>query len=111
MQEQNPYHGTSLNAMQRQGLTSEENILSRGEQMTFDEKVEKLRLGAETIVKNTRFAIVIELYSQQHGGAENLTEETCEQFLQEHPDCPYEAGMVFAIAERMEEMKRENVLH
>ncbi|MDO8604400.1 MAG: hypothetical protein Q7K40_03325 [bacterium] len=106
MQEHNEYQGTGLNSMKITGLTSEERAVSKGEDMSFNEKVDKLRLGAETIVKNTRFALAIEIFSREHSGAFNLTEENCEQFLHEHPECPYEAAMVLAIAQKMDTAKK-----
>lgn len=112
MSENNPYHGTGLQAMQRSGLTPEENALSRGETMTFEEKAEKLQTGAETItIKYPKLAFAIEAFSQEQGGAQNLSEVDCEHFLSKHPTISYEPAMILAVARKVETTKRTSVLH
>lgn len=106
MIEFNPFHYTGKKTMERTGLTSEEHAVSQNEHLSFEEKVEKSKPGAEILINNSRFITIIDSFTKEKGGLQNLTEDTCETFLNKHPDCPYSAEMIIAIAEKIEEMRK-----
>ncbi len=57
MIEQNQFHNMGLETMNKRGLTPQEYAISQNENLTFEEKVEKLRAGAEILNKKLKIYI------------------------------------------------------
>jgi hypothetical protein len=103
---ENEFKGGSFSTFERTGLSQQERSLDREGELDFQEKVEKLRMGAKNIVKGARYIDSIRDFIKERGGLENINEDACEEFVRKHPEFPFEPAMVRSIAEELEAERR-----
>lgn len=106
----NEFWEGGLRSFRKTGLSQEERHVAKEELYSFEEQREKLRMGAETVIKNHQFTeLVHELLKRNGYIPENLTEDVCTTFLEQHPDIAYEPAMVRTVADLI--VKNREGLH
>lgn len=105
----NKYHGSSLGAFEAHGnkMSFQEKEYDHDHQLTFKETVEKLKQGAKELIKNKRRVDFIKALLDKYGSVEAFTLETCQQIADEHPDFDLQPEMIRALAEELENERRE----